>query len=308
MADSETLLYDENFLSQVSEKVYEQTRKRLRSDLSENEEEAAKQTIDSEISKALAQIQLNIASQTDAIRNLTTKADETNDALSSMTKVVTDNKKGIENLRVDLDVIRAKQHEQLEQIKTDVKQQRIEGAKTKSDVEVMKRDMAALKRERADVKRKMIDLEARSRRNNLLFFGVQEERDENAEKTLRKFLKERLDIQAEPHIQRVHRLGRPLGSSVIGKAAGRPRPLIACFTDYNQKELIRAKRFTLQAPFGIAEDLPGEIREARKLLAPVMKELKTQGKKVALAYPCKLFVEGNLDRYVDIVDNSIHEV
>ena len=50
----------------------------------------------------------------------------------------------------------------------------------------------------------------------------------------------------------------------------------------------------------MADDLPREIREARKTLHSEMNELKKQGKRVTIAYPCKLICEGKVVHNIDI--------
>ena len=60
---------------------------------------------------------------------------------------------------------------------------------------------------------KSIDLEARQRRNNLLFWGIPEVRNEDCMAVLSEFLTDRLEIDAETIcIQRAHRVGRPLNN------------------------------------------------------------------------------------------------
>ena len=72
-------------------------------------------------------------------------------------------------------------------------------------------------------------------------------------------------------IQRAHRLGAPRRDN-IGQHASRPRPIIVCFSDFKMKENIRSKRYSLTAPFGIANDLPLAVRNAQKSLIPQLRE------------------------------------
>jgi hypothetical protein len=61
-----------------------------------------------------------------------------------------------------------------------------------------------------------IDDNARSRRNNIIFYGLADMRNENCLEVLTEFLSDWLDIDLErTHIQRVHRLGS-LGRTVRG--------------------------------------------------------------------------------------------
>ena len=55
---------------------------------------------------------------------------------------------------------------------------------------------------------KSIDLEARSRRNNLIFWGLVENREENCFALIRQFIKNELDLDADNmYLARAHRLG-----------------------------------------------------------------------------------------------------
>ena len=55
---------------------------------------------------------------------------------------------------------------------------------------------------------KSIDLKSRSRRNNLIFNGIPESRDENCSTCIVQFLLEHLQIENCPQIPRAHRFGR----------------------------------------------------------------------------------------------------
>ena len=71
---------------------------------------------------------------------------------------------------------------------------------------------------------KSIDLEARSRRKNLLFYGFGESRGESCVDTISEFLKSKMSIQEEIVIDRAHRLGKFKITTV--------RPIIVAFRDY----------------------------------------------------------------------------
>ena len=77
------------------------------------------------------------------------------------------------------------------------------------------------------------------------------------------------------------------------------------FSDYKERELIRSKRFDLAKPFGIAEDLPNEIRLARKSLHGKLDAAKKQNKKASIIYPAKLLVEGKIVESVDPAEFSL---
>ena len=68
-----------------------------------------------------------------------------------------------------------------------------------------------------DLAWKTIDYESRMRRNNLLFYGIGEERNENCTEKIEHFLKNILNVNEPVAIQRAHRLGKPVSLNSIGK-------------------------------------------------------------------------------------------
>ena len=143
----------------------------------------------------------------------------------------------------------------------------------------------------------------------MLFHGISESKDENALVVLQKFLTDEMKLTngKDLLIQRVHRLGRPRSATTIGSKSTKPRPIIASFVDYRQREHVRQGRYKLNSRFSVTEDLPIEIRKAREQLIPELKEMKNRNKRAAIVYPAKLLVEGKIVREInpsDFVDRS----
>ena len=147
---------------------------------------------------------------------------------------------------------------------------------------------------------KSIDLEARSRRNNLIFYGFAEMYDENCFSAIREFIKRQLDLDADKmYIARAHRLG----PRKIGFMAPR-RPIIANFRDFCDTDVIMSRAHLLRnTPFSIGYDLPKEIKEARKKLWDEVKRIRQTSPRVKfqIVYPAKLLVEGKvvMDEFPD---------
>lgn len=136
---------------------------------------------------------------------------------------------------------------------------------------------------------KSIDLEARSRRNNLIIGGISEQKDENCLTRVAEFLKDRLQIDPCPSIPRVHRLGRFKPDST--------RPMIVYFLDFRDTELVLANANKLKnTNFNINRDFPKEIVNARKSLWPEYKRLRglNPHSKISIVYPAKLVVDGHV--------------
>ena len=137
---------------------------------------------------------------------------------------------------------------------------------------------------------KSIDLEARSRRNNLLFHGLMEARNEDCRALVCQFIGDQFDIIVdELEVSRAHRIGR--------YNRNRPRPIIAVFQQYTLTESIIKKGSMLRdSNFSVSKDYPAEITRARRTLWPSYKQLKQQnpGAKVTIVYPAKLIMNGTV--------------
>ena len=129
------------------------------------------------------------------------------------------------------------------------------------------------------VEDKLTDLENRSRRENLLFFGISDDREESwesSEEKISAFLKEKLGIDKDIVFHRVHRIGKY-------RRGANARPIIAKLLLAKDKELIMKNVGKLKdTGFSICEDFCQVTRNKRKLLLPHMKKAKTLGKKAFL--------------------------
>ena len=162
-------------------------------------------------------------------------------------------------------------------------------SRTVDDVAEIKGDIHEFDLKIKSLEYRAIDQEARSRRNNLIFWGIPEaiSADENCETVVKEFLKTNLQVNTESFIiQRAHRNGR--------FSRGKTRSIIVNFLDYKTTELIMSKVNVLKGTGkGVSRDFPAEIMAARKRLYPKLKELKaTHGKDASLRYPAKLVVKG----------------
>ena len=144
---------------------------------------------------------------------------------------------------------------------------------------------------------KSLDLEARSRRKNLVFRGLCENSREDCHNVIADFLSNELDLNPDfICIDRAHRIGR---RPVHGISR---RPIIVAFRDYQDTVRIMERANRLRdTRFGIDRDYPSEISKARKLLWNRYKELKAASSSpsdIALEYPARIVVGKT------IVDNA----
>ena len=150
-----------------------------------------------------------------------------------------------------------------------------------------------LKEKSAELDKKLVDLdlEARSVRENLMFYGITEEGDkDNCEAKVKPVLKDVLHVENVENIifDRAHRVGQRTAAT---------RPIVVKFHYYSQREKVR------QTSFGVAEELksaklwvgaqiPKEMTDARKPLYPTTKKAKDEGKSVKVMGK-KLFIDSS---------------
>ncbi|MCG8047033.1 MAG: hypothetical protein N0E48_15590, partial [Candidatus Thiodiazotropha endolucinida] len=131
-----------------------------------------------------------------------------------------------------------------------------------------------------------IDLEARSRRKNLLFKGIPEKRQENCFNEVRKLIGEELGIQRDMYLERAHRLGR--------YNSNKTRPIIVAFRDFcDTLDILDASSSLKGTTYGVSRDYPVEISTARQSL---WKQYKTTREanpksKVTMEFPARICVE-----------------
>lgn len=139
---------------------------------------------------------------------------------------------------------------------------------------------------------KSLDIEARSRRNNLLIYGFTERRNENCTDRIIEFLENELclDTVERSWIERSHRLGRFDRT----KAA---RPIIVAFSSYHYIESIMANVSRLKGTdYSVNRDFPAEISRARKALWPKLKQIRERypQSRAFIVYPAKIILDGRV--------------
>ena len=141
-----------------------------------------------------------------------------------------------------------------------------------------------------------IDLQARSMRDNRVFYNIQEmesvEEEITSESLVLDVIKSKLSIAEDVRFERVHRMG----SKFSRNGERRIRPIVAKFSEFKVKEKVRKNAFTLAGTnVGIAEQFPPEIQAKRKELWPIMKKVKQDGKRASMVKD-KLYIDRTLYR------------
>jgi hypothetical protein len=163
---------------------------------------------------------------------------------------------------------------------------------TKETVAAMKAEIdqiQLLRRDNGELRESIIDLQARSMRDNLLFFGLPEENEENCARTVTAFCKDKLDIAEADDIKfdRAHRLGAKRQGNGV-----RPRPIVVKLNSYTDKETIKSKGPLLRGTnFGVRDQYPREIVSRRNELYPIMRRERERGKNCRLVRD-KLYIDG----------------
>lgn len=107
------------------------------------------------------------------------------------------------------------------------------------------------------------DMENRSRRNNLIFFGFQDAAGENwqdSETKVIAFCEEKLKVAISADaVERAHRLGRFM--------ATKNRPIIFRFLSFKEKQRVLSATSRLKGTsFAISEDYSNKVRQERRKL------------------------------------------
>ena len=109
---------------------------------------------------------------------------------------------------------------------------------------------------------------------------------------LQAFLENQLKVDVSSiEFQRVHRVGKI-------NEDGRPRPIIARFLQYGDREFIFSKAKSLKdTGFRMSPDLPREIVRRRKSQEKKMNEARKAGRRAYFSHtePDKFYIEGVLN-------------
>ena len=154
----------------------------------------------------------------------------------------------------------------------------------------MEKNTSDYAQQSAKLESKVSELESRSMRDNLMFYGITEMQNEDCEQLIKQFYREKLEVSEAQNLtfDRVHHVGY--------QKANKTRPIVAKFHYYKEREVIRTKSFEKpeqlkQQNFRVGAQWPQQVRDARKTLYPIMLREKQKGNNVKFVRE-KLFVNG----------------
>ena len=206
-----------------------------------------------------------------------------------------DRLKTIEDENKDLKKAAENAKEELQELKPSVANLCMQQAQGSEEVQKLRKEME-------QIKCRNIKLEAYTRRENIKIFNLNETEGETPRETenlVRNMMEEKLGIIREDmneiRFERVHRLPTRRNSQTRTK----PRPIIAKFSFYQDKEYVMSKVKNLKGTgIGISHDYPKEIDVIHEKLYPVLKKAK-QGKQSAFFKVDKLIINGQVYRGVE---------
>ena len=185
----------------------------------------------------------------------------------------------------------------LEQVLIDVKDLKDSVEFNNSLIEVLKADNASLRIEVNNLKRltdelvsekdnmtkSILDLQCRSMRDNIIFHGITEMKNEahhQPEELVKTFLMDNLEMNAEEveaiRFSRVHRLGKPKVKQQ------RPRPIVAKVADSKMKSTVMSSKLK-GSNYSISDQFPAEIMSRQRLLYLIMGEARESSSKARLS-------------------------
>ncbi|KAL8596552.1 hypothetical protein ACOMHN_059393 [Nucella lapillus] len=142
------------------------------------------------------------------------------------------------------------------------------------------------------------DLEGRSKRNNLIFYGIPRTEGESktdCENMIRDMMIDKFDFTREIEFDRVHRLGNRENSPIIER----------CTFHKDKEEILRAKKNLKGSRVFVGEDFSQRVRDIRKCLTPHLKAAKGAQKRATMIYD-HLLIEGS--KYVLDEEGQLKEV
>ena len=206
---------------------------------------------------------------TDVMATLTTLTDQ----VATIGKTLDDVKKDVRGL-----------HEDYTSLASEFKGLRDDMAGLQKDNEDLHKKNSELCAKLEDYESRLDDLEGRSKRNNLLFYGLyrrEGETSEDLEGNLRELITDKLEMGDDVNFDRAHRLNSRHDSPVIAR----------CVMYKHKVKILKNKRKLQGTSVFIGEDFTRRVRDIRKRLAPHLKHAKQAGKKATMTFD-HLLIDG----------------
>ncbi|KAK3093596.1 hypothetical protein FSP39_017876 [Pinctada imbricata] len=222
------------------------------------------------IESKILQLEDSVGSLNRRVSDIETKSTDLENSVQFLSNTLDENRDKLNDLK---DV------RSLKSVKVDI-------TRHENNMEYINRALDNMRRKNKELEENITDLRWRSMKNNLIFNGLPENRQENVVEHLRYFLDRQLGITKSISFGNVHRFGRAM--------RGRPRPIVARFLFQDERELVLSNARMLRGTdFGIREQYPREIEEKRKQLYPIERDFRRDGARTKMVRD-KLYVDGRL--------------
>nr|KAG5690170.1 hypothetical protein BaRGS_013627 [Batillaria attramentaria] len=158
-------------------------------------------------------------------------------------------------------------------------------AKVQEEVQELREEVSGLRRENqelrdklSDMELKTDDLECRSRRNNVLFYGLKKGDDEQGaegcERTVKNFLRDKLGFTEDVIFDRVHRTSSKPNAPIVAR----------CAFYKDRVQILKTKSKLRGSDIFLGEDFSSRVRDMRKKLLPHLKLARDEGKRATMIY------------------------
>lgn len=158
--------------------------------------------------------------------------------------------------------------------------------KINKQLEPLIEDNKIMKNKIEILEKKIEYLENEKRKNNILFFGLEEKEKSSSElfQTVQDIIKEDLGITLEPNdVSKIHRIGVNKENKI--------RPVLIVFANnWKRSEILKIKK-SLKEVY-VTEDFPKEVLEKRRELKPKLIEERAKGNYAYIKYDQLIVKEG----------------
>jgi hypothetical protein len=229
---------------------------------------------DTSIKDILLEIKSGITSNSLELRKLTERMDKLEKRAEGLERILQQEVKGIKEEQKHLS-------KKVKDLEDTVKwqDQEMENLKKKNLQEVK-----GLEKKYEKLVGELMNLELHQRKKNLIFYGVEEQQQENSEDVLKKFLKADMKLNAMQvdgmAFSTVHRLPPSTSQGRRDQTSKAPRGLIASFVYMEERDLVLRNSGTLKGTRKlVVQDLPIAMKVERAQKAAKAKELRKNGGK-----------------------------
>ena len=125
-----------------------------------------------------------------------------------------------------------------------------------------------MKKENDKLKEELTDIKLKSMQNNLIFYNIDQNEEENCPELIINFCDERLQIGNAAIRISITDAFR------LGKKSDKTRPILVKFASFENRDFKKNANNLKGSSHGISEQLPAEIMKIRKVKLPILKELR----------------------------------